>query len=450
MVRLAIPIFSITFVLLLAFNSISPTFFFFLILVFGLLLCRFLSNAGETIIKMQTLWITALVYYSLIAVFHYYEHFYYNEIPNLDEFETFIPLVKESLKYNTSNALEYAQINGIVNCPGFLTYIFLWARVDVMLFGELCEMSLFFSTILLACLYIVFLFKLLLIYVDMRNAYRYAIYYLFFSPLILYSFAILRDLHIALLFLVGFYLLKSNHSFRYNISFLIIIVLLLTTLRLENAIFFTGFVLYYVYDKYKSNKLVLISIALVALPFVFSFLYFGISESLDTVDAYEEYTMARAAGGGLASKILSLPTPIKQVATTLLSQIFPIPPWASFEEVNPQSFPAMVMCLLTPIKTIFWFYILYSLVRYLYRKNNRKQIFREFGPLLLLALVYVIACSSEYYEVRRLMAVYPLFYLVYVILRLYPQNRVLNQSIRTEYILGYGGLILCFTLAFRI
>ena len=450
MFRLVIPVLFVSVVLLISFGSFSPVFFFLLILVFGLVISSFLANSKAHVVQLQKLWLTALVFYSLLAVFHYYEHFYHNEIPNLDEFGTFIPLVKESLKYSTSNALLFAQTNGIVGCPGFLTYIFLWARIETMLFGEFCEMNLFYSTILLACLYVVFLFKLLQIYVDVQNAYKYTIYYLFFSPLILYSFPILRDLHIALLYLIGFYLLKSKHSFQYNISFLIIIVLLLTTFRFENAIFFSGFVLYYVYNKYKHNKVVLISIAFLALPLVFSFLYLGISESLETVDAYQEYTMSRAAGGGLSSRILSLPTPIKQVATTLLSQIFPIPPWASFEEVNPQSFPAIVMCLLMPIKTVFWFYVAYSLVRYFNRKNNRYLIIKEFGPLLLLALVYVIACSSEYYEVRRLMAVYPLFYLVYVILRIQPQNQILNRTIRTEYLLGYGGLILCFTLAFRL
>lgn len=382
--------------------------------------------------------------YTLFAILHYYQ-IVNNELDSsADEVHYFIPFVDKLLAQNISfNRLvtESLQYNFYGEHYGYLIYIGCFALIGEYCLGDYNVMQLLLSSVLLGCSYSIILFKTIAIYQSKAKAYKYTIFYMLCTPIVMSSFVILRDLFVALLFLIGIYIVLKNKSFIKGMFVLIISFLILTSLRLEHALFFALIIVIFIYQKLSRYKVLSISLFAISAFLFFAVIQNTISTMSDTLSTYNDFTKDHANNVGLAMKLLSLPTPIKEIACTLFSQIFPIPPWASLLE-GVKSFPDFIFSILSMIKTVCWFYIAFCVVKW-YCKYNTKIKKYNLNLLLLATMLLIVACSSEYYESRRMMCMYPIIYITFILLK----NKLTSKQRKrtnSQFITLYSSLLLIY------
>ena len=400
---------------------------------------------GENFRYIYTTMLCTYSIYMLFAILRYFQ-FIDNEIdPTADELRYFIPFVDniiekkvaftdllyESLSYNRGEHYSY------------LFYIGGVALFSEKYLGGYNLMQVILSSQFLACLYSIFIFKIISLYKKVDIAFRYTIFYMLCTPVVMSSVNILRDLPIALSYLIGLYIILKNTKFKSGICILLILLSLIMSLRLEHGLFFVLLIITYIYKKLSRFKILFGVIALVCVVGSIAIIQNTFITLFDTISTYNEYTKEHANISGLAMKLISLPSPVKEIACSLFSQIFPIPPWASFIG-GVKSLPDFIFSLSSMIKTICWFYIVFFVIKNIFKYYKNIQPY-NWGHLLLIALLLIVACSSEYYESRRMMCMYPIIYLVFIKIRDFI-DRVQLQKNNKQFGLLYGGLLIAYVL----
>ena len=383
--------------------------------------------------------------YMLFAILHYYQ-FVDNELEaKADEVRYFVPFVEYIIDKNiTFSDLLYESFS--YNNGEHYSYLFYIGAIA--LFSEKCLgdyniMQIILSSQFLACIYSILLFKIISIYKKEDEAVKWTLFYMLCTPVVMYSVSVLRDLPIALSYLIGLYILLSNIKFKSGICILLILLSLIMSLRLEHGLFFVLLIIAYLYKKLSRFKIVFVVIAFVCVVGFIAIIQSTFVTLFDTVSTYNDYTKEHANATGLAMKLISLPSPVKEIACSLFSQIFPIPPWASFMG-GVKSLPDFIFSLLSMLKTVCWFYIVFFVINniFKYYKNIRPY---NWGYLLLISLLLIVACSSEYYESRRMMCMYPIIYLSFIKVRDFI-DRVQMRKTNKQFGLLYGGLLLTYVL----
>lgn len=436
--------FLVAILILLSTGSYSSLFFSLFILMFGSGIIQMMKTERGNAYKLLYL---SFSFYGLLALLHYIDVVDFHNYTYSDESTAFVPFVENNLSKSLLEIWSNAIFDSLGNYYGYLIYITLCGKIG-FLFDGYNKMLIFLSSVLVSCIYIIFLYRLLLLVLSSDKAYKYTLLYLFMSPIVLYSFVALRDIHIALFYLLGFYVLYSEKNFVKGLVYLFILTIILFTFRIENGYFFSLIILYYVYKRFSSYKILCMALIIVMSLIGVVFISETFMATNETLETYNEYTKNNANIDGMAMKILNLPFPIKEIVCTLLSQVFPIPPWAIFEMITPKGLPAFVIALMNPIKTIFWFYVIFSFVNFLLVKKIRYYIGNKYKWSLIISLIFIVICSTEYYEVRRLMCVYPVIYMCFCDVR----NKVSSKEyvkINRRFVFCYGGFLLFFLLLFR-
>lgn len=348
-----------------------------------------------------------------------------------DEIRYFIPFAESCIKDRFSLRLLYKDSLYYNHGQGFgyLFYIGLIANLGEHILGGYNVFMLILSSVLLGGLYTIFLSKILVLYFEPKIAMKYSLIFMLCTPITLSSVSVLRDGFIALLYLIGIYIVLKNKKTIVGLCSLLLIMFLISTMRLEHALFFALFVVYYLYLKFNKYKLLWGIFGVIFIVFGVTTLSGTLMMMGETFNTYTEYTMEHANASGLAMVLLSLPSPIKEVACTIFSQMFPIPPWISLS-AGINGFPDFFISSQKCIRTVVWFAIVFNTVRWVFTKSLRNIYSPTFNILLLIALVLIIACSSEYYESRRMMCVYPILFLVFVTIKERMANKTYISSMR--------------------
>lgn len=270
----------------------------------------------------------------------------------------------------------------------------------------------------LAVLLNLFLYKTLICYTYRTQALRYTLLFAFFSPLFFYSPWILRDIHIAFLYAVGIYLMHTQFSINRLLLFIPLIIITFE-FRLEMGLFYLVMPLYYLFfqgKQYRHYKLLftsLIFIGIGVLGLALNFLITSINETLRSFEGYSNYTEENL-GDGLGAMLYELPMGLKQIAITLFSQITPFPAWGRFLDAT--TIYEYIIALVECCGAIFWSYLfLFMCFSYTYKKV-RKNLSKENIALLLIAIVFIMGNSSEM-NIRRILCIYPIIYIIYINIR---------------------------------
>ncbi|WP_160069586.1 hypothetical protein [Sphingobacterium bovisgrunnientis] len=256
-------------------------------------------------------------------------------------------------------------------------------------------------------------YNLLNLYLDNRKSYYYAVIYGFLSYIFAYSANLLRDVHISLLFAVGFYYFLKYKTLG-NLIRLCVILYLISLFRPEHAAFFGVIILLYIFaiifneNTITNKKMIWSVLGFILLLIVFArFNVLYIWELLNsTSERYSELKNEDAAPDGLGATLLNLPGGIKHIASTAYSQILPFPITSGVSTsrgiIKILAFPIM-------LSGIFWFtiwYIIFSGIKKI------KSFPGDYQCLLFISLVFLVFASAASGDFRRLMAVYPLVYLL--------------------------------------
>ncbi|KUK56776.1 MAG: NADH dehydrogenase subunit 2, partial [Bacteroidetes bacterium 38_7] len=147
-----------------------------------------------------------------------------------------------------------------------------------------------------------------------------------------------------------------------------------------------------------------------------------IEQSLEEISYYQEFSNERVnVSGGLSKYLINLPIGIKQIVLTLYSQFHPFPPFSPL--LSASTFSQFYMSILVFIYSVWWAFIFFPLLIYLFFKGALKKIKLEFRLLFIIALIFIMV-NTAHIDVRRMMPVYPILYLIYLIIKKY----IITQS----------------------
>ena len=197
---------------------------------------------------------------------------------------------------------------------------------------------------------------------------------------------------------------------------LILLSIITAGIRLQSGLFYVVFTVVYIYfglrkTKYKTFafSMLIITSAFVIAAMASSVYY---EETLEVLDKRQEGTAMRVAHNeGLYSYFFKLPMGIRQVALLLYTQLCPFPPYNTF--IQAETFPQYFIGGIVLINAFFWVGISCSLISFLFISKVYEKITVNEMFLLVLAAVYIIALTAQP-DIRRMIPVYPIIYLLYL------------------------------------
>lgn len=258
----------------------------------------------------------------------------------------------------------------------------------------------------------IILYKLFLRHFDEKYAFRNVLIFSLCSPFFLYSTVIIRDIVICFLYLVAFDIIDRKFSV---VRFILLIVVMLLTwgVRLYSGIFIGVFVWYYIYTSirrtpYKTfGTVTSVLIGIVAIAAVLGSALF--EQTTEELIGYEELSMERSEGG-VVSRLMSLPPGISNLCIVFFTMIRPLPPFSVFEGVT--SFSNFTISSLALLSGFFWFVSFYTFVLLAIFNHQLKKMSFEKILLLGICLLFLLV-NAAHPDVRRMLPVFPVLYLLF-------------------------------------
>ena len=385
--------------------------------------------------------------YTLFALFHYIDVYYYKNFVFVDEFESFLPWAN-NLANNSSLVAVFQDSydkSVLLENRGYIFYIGTISYIAQNYLDGNNELLLFLSSVLFGSLSSLALYRLLLFHTIINSSFKYALLFSLFSASLLYSFTLLRDIHITFFYLCGFIIISKNFSFK-GLILLILLAFLIWNFRYEHGLFFIIFILYYFFISLKRHKIFFISLAITFAIISSSLILKSFINITGTLLRYTEKTedTTMSKDNSLGQILWTLPTPIKEISIILNSQLQPFPSWNRLAESN-NLFSAIIS--FPPIfYSFFWYTIMFGLIKWSIFKKNKNKLFNKDVKLLgLIALVF-IAANVANPNIRRMMCVYPLLYLLYVIIntKLLTNKQIINTLYQSSF--SYLALIVIYLI----
>lgn len=237
-----------------------------------------------------------------------------------------------------------------------------------------------------------------------------------------YSVGFMRDIHIALIYVVALYIISGEEYSLKNYLILILLGLIAYYIRFENGLFFMAFIGVWMYKSGSNKKFIISIVTIIGLGG--AILLLGGVETIynmafKTIEGYTTRAHRLADQGSLGIKLMSLPAPINYIGMAAFGQISPFPFWAVFREDI--SLFGNFFYLLEVIAALFWMIVWLRIVKY----PKRSLVFyRKYKFVVLVVLLYIVSVSMAQAMSRRLMAVYPMIFLGYI----YINNRLLKTK----------------------
>lgn len=255
----------------------------------------------------------------------------------------------------------------------------------------------------------VFIYKCLTIFNAINTqSKRDLILFACLTPLLSNAIQNTRDVHVCLIFTLMMYLSLKQRSIK-NYVGMGILVLVGFFVRAESALFSLVFLGVPVIDSLRKkgtfNKIILFSLVIAAV-LSFSYLY---TFATETISRYYESGTDDAVSSSLSVKMRALPFPFNYIGVVLFALIYPFPLWNSFGRSD-------LIPFMGSIEIVYPFYIipimlaLCIFVGTRYSKLDTKKMF-----LFGIAMLYIFLNCIGQGMVRRLLAVYPILILLYIV-----------------------------------
>jgi hypothetical protein len=264
------------------------------------------------------------------------------------------------------------------------------------------------------------LYELLLRYFDTDKAKKYTLIFAVCSIFFIYSDVIIRDIVITFFFLQAFNIVLKPFSLK-GLALLVMYMLIVWGIRLYTGFFYGIFIMQYIYLRFYDTKYrgITVSIFIIFALFVAGMIIgsAAMEQTTEELDHYYEFTAtASAEKDGLISKLYTLPPGLKQVSIMFYTQMAPFPSYGQL--LRAETFPQIWMSLSVMVYELFWFFIFYTLFVSLCTKRSFKYFNQGELTLLLIAFVFILA-NTAHPDLRRMMACYPITYLLYLKLKNY-------------------------------
>ena len=304
---------------------------------------------------------------------------------------------------------------------GYFGYLTPFAYLSEFL-GANLYVSMQFTTLLIASLSAVVVFKLLLVnQFTPKKAYRYAIIICLFSVLFFYSTQLLRDIHIMFLYLLGIYLTFEKNFSLGHLFKLLIVILLSCTLRIETGLF--QFILVPVYllltMQQSKKKVAAVSMsAVIAVGGLFLLATYS-NQVVSILTNNSEVYLESDKGSGVIGTLQNIPV-AGNVLSVIYNAVQPLPFWAKYKASAGDYRPEMYNIMTFPLSfaSLFNWITLFYISAYIFNGKIRRKVSENISKPLLYQL-YIgfifLYIQSAVITQRRLMAYYVIFYILFYI-----------------------------------
>lgn len=404
----------------------------FFTLIVGVLL-SYCNNRSDIYYSKRLFYIVFIIYYICAFIISFVfdkSQFFYMSDPMKD-----IDMVNSTPSFDSPTILGYLYLCYFEladNNALFNICLNLYSNMGRDLFGQI---PVFYITQMITAFGVwssVLIYKLIRYYFDSRQSFKYALSFCLLSCFFLYSSVIVRDIVICFFFLAGFNIALSEYK-TWKLILLVLILFIIWGIRLYSGLFFSVIVFLYVYKNIRRTKWKFVLIPLLIIGVIWGLAQSGaiIEQSSEELSNYQEFSEGRNVQGGLSNSFNGLPVGIKQVVMLLFSQFLPFPPYSVLLEAS--TVPQFFLGTICAVNSVWWFFVFYTMIVLLFFRGNITKLPFELLYSLGISIVFIILNTAQI-DIRRMMPVYPLLYLVY----LYIRNGVSSLTIRS--IGGYLGL----------
>lgn len=258
------------------------------------------------------------------------------------------------------------------------------------------------------------------------KAFKYSLLIFISSPILFYTGNISRDLHVALLYLIGINITFTiEYKFK-NILYLVLVIFICTLFRPESGLFLLvlipTYLLLTLHNKKQRNFVIYISLFILIGLMSFSIAYYNQISSVFEANQ-ENYVEGITEGSGVISSLQRVPI-AGDLASIIYNGVQPLPFWSRFspdlskdikyggEVFNIMNFPKSISSFFN------WFVIVYILF-WLFSKGLRRKtkgyISKPLQYQLWIGLVFLYMQSAVIAQ-RRLIAYYCMFYILFFII----------------------------------
>ncbi len=246
---------------------------------------------------------------------------------------------------------------------------------------------------------------------GIHNLHKQILLFAIFSPVFMLSAQLMRDIHICFLFTILAYV-TIRPKFPLRILVMLIIIAITYTFRIENGMFATIFFAIPAYSLYKKGgilgKMMIVVIAIVLIAAIASAVFETMTK---TLTGYAERSLEEASAGSLGAKLDGLPFPLNSISKTALAQLLPFPVWMRMSEPVPYTWLMTVECF-TPL---YWIPIVLS--TFVWWWKYRKKWDYRILLFFYISILYLLVCTTGEINTRRLLAVYPLIFVAYIVVK---------------------------------
>ena len=224
------------------------------------------------------------------------------------------------------------------------------------------------------------------------------------SAVFMFSTPLLRDIDVALAYMIFIYIFLQPNSYK-NIILLSIVAFLTVYLRAESGLVLFGLILLYghLYVRRlesRSIKLIFYILLIGLISFVLIMMsqkIIGMIVGLN--EANTARSIQRASAGSIALLFNKLPFPLSSIFKVTFGQMQPFPFFLAIDRL-PEA-----------ISGIFWPFIFIVMLYAMIKKDIRVLIDEKVKYLLIVAITILFLMSSEPMA-RRMMSVYPIIYII--------------------------------------
>ncbi len=434
LISIAIPL--ISFILLSTIvleGYFGPIILYILLIIVGTILIVVFSHKYEIFLKIK-LFIIFFSLYLIYSLINYYILFYVDEkfpFIYIDENTlykfSFLGLPYISGEKNFIDLFSFAaypmqELPLHVMFSAIISYFSIWIDGNNTIMAQKF-LSPFFGGMLSVVLYSTLKYQ----FKDHTFALNATFVYGLLSAVFMFSTPLLRDIDIALAYMISIYLFLQKDSM---INFLLLLLIAFTTIYLRTESGMVLFGLAFLYSYLYVRKLQYISVKLIfyiLLMALFSFVVLLMSHKIiGMITGLDEANVARsiasASSSSIAIQFNKLPIPLRQVVKVLFGQIQPFPFFLVIDR-PPEA-----------ISGVFWPFIFITMLYAVMKKNIRVLVDIKVKYLLMVTIAILFLMSSEPLP-RRMMSVYPIIYIVslYVFL-VVPKNEI--KKFFSYYIFG--------------
>lgn len=252
------------------------------------------------------------------------------------------------------------------------------------------------------------------LYLHEKTSIIVAIIYGSLSFVPFFASTLLRDIHIALMYVLAMYIILQRFSWL-NLFILIVVTIFSYTLREQTGVFMVGFISIYLFafiERFIENRNIKTFIYLILL-LILGLTVYSIDALWEMFNQIATSSAQRsqesASSGSMGAKIAKLPIPFNAIALFGFGQIQPFPPGLIFK-IGHKDFLELTFLIAGIAWFYGWVFLLYGILK--------AKVLQTLDLKLLLmfsfSLIYILLISIIEFSARRQMAVYPIIFLVMV------------------------------------